>query len=136
MLLTEQPMCISITPKSIVKGLQINYVVTGINENQVTFTASQNGNSLETVTGERSKELTLSNRGSSPVELCWQKLDRKGKVVNFMVFDPQADLDVKATADTVEGLQSKIEGLQNILDLIQLNIVSQRDIEKEHFDRK
>ena len=33
MLLTEQPMCINITPKSIVKGLQINYVITGINEN-------------------------------------------------------------------------------------------------------
>ena len=56
--------------------------------------------------------MTLKNRGNKPVELCWQKLDRKPKRVNFLVSDPHQDVDVKATTDTVEGLQVKIEDLQ------------------------
>ena len=116
--------------------MTITYTVTGMNEDQVSFTARQNGNMLDQATGKRDYEVTLNNRGNTNVELCWTKLDRKAKKINFLVLQNANQIDAKATTDTVEGLQSKIESLQNQLDQISNNIVSQREIEKEHYERK
>ncbi len=82
---TNEPVCMEITPNSFDAGMQVSYTVTGMNEDQVTFTASQNKQVIETVTGKKDSHITVQNKGKAPVELCWSKLDRKSKKVNFMV---------------------------------------------------
>ena len=79
---------------------------------------------------------TLKNRGNRPVTLCWEKLDRKAKKINFLVIQPEKDLNKKATQETIEDLSREIEGLMSKLDQISMNIVSQRDVESQHFERK
>ena len=73
------------TPQSFDVGMTVSYSITGVNEDQVTFTAKQSKQVIEEVIGERDTTLTLQNRGKSPVELCWSKADRKAKKVNFLV---------------------------------------------------
>ena len=70
------------------------------------------------------------------VKLCWKKLDRKAKKVNFLINQVDKDMSKKATMETVEDLQKEIEKLQSRLDQISMNIVSQRDVERQHFDCK
>lgn len=76
----------------------------------------------------------MQNRGKAPVELCWTKLDKKSKKVNFLVTQNSVDLSKKATMETVDDLIKSIGDLQTQLDQISLNIVSQRDVESEHFE--
>ena len=37
-----EPVCLEITPLSLEGGMHVSYTITGKNEDQVTFTASQN----------------------------------------------------------------------------------------------
>merc|ERR1712147_518915 len=89
---------------------------------------------INEVVGERDTTLTLGNRGKSPVDPCWQKADRKAKKVNFLVTQPNKDFNAKATMSTIDDLSNEIQNLQTKLDQISLNIVSQREIEREHFE--
>lgn len=50
------------------------------------------------------------------VKLCWKKLDRKAKKVNFLINQVDKDMSKKATMETVEDLQKEIEKLQSRLD--------------------
>lgn len=75
-------------------------------------------------------------KGKQDVELCWVKLDRKAKKINFLVSQPEIDYNKKATQETIDDLTNQIASLQSKLDQISMNIVSQRDIEKEHFECK
>ena len=70
------------------------------------------------------------------VDICWQKLDRKSKKVNFLISHGNAQLDEKADASTIEAVSENIEALQFKLDEISMNIVSQVETEKVHFERK
>jgi len=70
------------------------------------------------------------------MKLCWRKLDRKSKKVNFLITQANAHLEDKATASTIEEVGERIEGLQFKLDEISLNIVSQVETEKVHFECK
>ena len=70
------------------------------------------------------------------IELCWQKLDRKSKKVNFLIAQQTLSLEDKATASTIEEVGSQIEGLQYKLDEISMNISTQVETEKVHFERK
>lgn len=124
------------TPQSFDVGMTVSYSITGVNEDQVTFTAKQSKQVIEEVIGERDTTLTLQNRGKSPVELCWSKADRKAKKVNFLVIQPSKDLSAKATLQTVDDLTDQIQSLQSKLDQISMNIVSQREVEGEHFESK
>lgn len=45
-------------------------------------------------------------------------------------------MNKKATQETIEDLSREIEGLMSKLDQISMNIVSQRDVEGQHFERK
>ena len=58
------------------------------------------------------------------VELCWQKLDKKSKKVNFLIKQSNSHLEVKATEQTIEDVSERIEALQYKLDQISMNIVS------------
>jgi P pilus assembly chaperone PapD len=78
-------------------GMTVSYSITGVNEDQVVFTATQQKQVIDTVEGQRDTTITLSNRGKAPVDLCWTKLDRKAKKVNFLITQPSKDLQAKAS---------------------------------------
>ena len=52
------------------------------------------------------------------MSFCWTKLDRKSKKVNFLVQQDQLALEEKASADSVEGIIERIDGLTIKLDTI------------------
>ena len=70
------------------------------------------------------------------MSFCWTKLDRKSKKVNFLIQQETLALEEKASADSVEGIIERIDGLTIKLDTIQNNIVSQAEVEKSHFECK
>ena len=78
----------------------------------------------------------LRARSKKQMSFCWTKLDRKSKKVNFLVQQDQLALEEKASADSVEGIIERIDGLTIKLDTIQNNIVSQAEVEKSHFECK
>lgn len=69
-------------------------------------------------------------------KVCWRKLDRKSKKVNFMITQQNEHLDEKAGVHNIQELTEEIEHLQYKLDQISMNIVSQIETEKVHFERK
>ena len=104
MLNSAEPVCISVVPKSYTDGITVAYVSSGMNEDQITFTAIQDGVSLYSASGKSNDNVLLSNRGNKNVNLCWSKIDRKAKKINFIISQPEKQMDAKATTDTVEGL--------------------------------
>ena len=65
--------------------MTVTYSIVGKGEDQVTFKATQANQLINEVVGERDIMLTLDTRGKSPIDLCWEKADRKAKKVNFLV---------------------------------------------------
>lgn len=108
---TADPVCIQVTPSSHDMGMTVSYSITGVNEDQVTFTATQQKQVVNEVVGERDKTLVIDTRGKAPVELCWSKADRKAKKVNFLIIQPTKDLNQKATMQTIDDLSDQIQGL-------------------------
>ena len=90
---TADPVCIQVTPSSHDVGMTVSYSITGVNEDQVTFTASQKGKVVNEVIGQRDTTLVVDSSGKSPVDLCWTKADRKAKKVNFVIIQPTKDLN-------------------------------------------
>ena len=70
------------------------------------------------------------------MNICWTKLDRKSKKVNFLIQQEKQALDEKASADTVEGVIDKIDNLAMKLDQISQNVAVQIEVEKSHFISK
>ena len=66
-----EPVCIQVSPTSVNEGMTITYTITGMNEDMVTFTARQNGETIYTVTNQRDHQALLNNRGNTNVEMCW-----------------------------------------------------------------
>ena len=87
-------------------------------------------------TGNTSGEHKLLVYNKKEVSVCWEKLDRKSKKVTFLIFQEGSNLDEKAGVDTVERISQQIEALQFKLDQISMNIVSQTESEKVHFESK
>ena len=73
----------------------------------------------------RDSRFQLDLKSRSEVELCWQKLDRKTKKLNWMVTQSHDHLNKKAGKDTIESVQEMIEGLEIKLDQISQNIFEQ-----------
>ena len=66
---------------------------------------------LKVLEGVRDFSEYLTVKSSTPVELCWEKTDRKSKKVNFLVTMSGGLSNEKATVSTVEELTVKIEDL-------------------------
>ena len=100
--------------------------------------AKQDGVSLLPTesTGVTNFDQELRTRSKKVVEFCWTKLDRKSKKVTFLIQQETQDHETKANADTVEGVIEQIDALALKLDKISMNIVSQKEVEKDHFERK
>lgn len=101
---TVEPVCIKVQPSTKDIGMVVSYTVTGVNEDQVTFTATQNAALLASETMKRDASVQVMAKGKQDVELCWTKLDKKAKKVNFLISQPEIDYNKKATQETVEDL--------------------------------
>ena len=60
----NKPFCIFVQPKTVGSKLTVQYYVNGKNDEQLTFTATQNGRQLQKVIGGRDQKIALGNRGS------------------------------------------------------------------------
>ena len=82
---TMDPMCMTVVPEKVGARITVSYIITGVEEQNVNFRAMQGG--LEKASYNQRKEATaeFSVASKSEVELCWTKLDRKSKKVNFMI---------------------------------------------------
>ena len=78
-------------------------------------------------------EVSIKAHNKDDFLICWQKLDRKSKKVNFLISQGKSSLEGKATADTIEDVGEQIEAMQFKLDSISQNIVTQLETEKLHF---
>eukprot|EP00347_Sterkiella_histriomuscorum_P021012 403335602 len=110
-------------------------MVTGINEDQVKFTAiQQNGDILYEGQGKRENDVSIKSKDNSKINLCWQKLDRKSKKLTFNFKVTNIDSNVKANTETLSLLQTTIEKMQTKLDQISRNVYMQSEVDKEHSD--
>ena len=65
--------------------LDIDYLVTGINPEDVSFEAIQAGKQLKTMGDKRSAEIRIESTGLEQIDLCWKKRDSKSKKLDFSV---------------------------------------------------
>ena len=105
------PYCFTVSPVGDKVKINVNYVVTGMNEENVEFTAKQNDRVLAEATKVSKYDVELTPRNTQDIELCWNRLDTKSKKLTFMINQNTANLDQKASADTVESVKAKIESL-------------------------
>ena len=77
--------CFYVTPRYYDSKITVQYTVTGINEDQIEFTAKQGKEILYEVSGERELEKSLHNKDKEDVQFCWMKTDRKPKRLNWMI---------------------------------------------------
>ena len=82
----------------------------------------------------REGTLEIKSLGDEPIELCWQKTDRKSKSLDFYLTRNHDFSKDTADTKTLESLGADLEILENELILISRNIKKQRDVEKERFD--
>ena len=86
----------------------------------------QTSSGQETITAPNKRELRV----------CWTKLDRKPKKINFLITQEGNRLEEKATQGTIEAIQAEIGALEFKLDQISMFITSQVETEKVHFECK
>ena len=133
-LASSEPMCVEVLPERIGSKVEIGYIVTGIGEDNVDFTATVNDVVKEEF--KQTKEATATIRANSmqPIKACWQKTDRKSKKINFFINHSLSELDEKADPDTIEGLGEKFDGLLLKLTEISNQIVSSADQEIQYIN--
>ena len=70
------------------------------------------------------------------MNLCWRKLDRKSKKLNFAFTVSDMNSNSLAGQDTLDTLNQELAVIQERLDQISRNVYLQQDMDKQHFDRK
>ena len=62
----------------------LDYLLTGLDPENVNFEARQNNQKLKQIFGQRSAQIELKSIfDNEPIEFCWQKTDRKSKKLDF-----------------------------------------------------
>ena len=113
--------------------LDIDYLITGINPEDVSFEAVQDGKQLKTQGDTRSAEVRVESKGLQQIDLCWKKKDSKSKKLDFSVKRNIAHSQDAADVETLDSLSEDLKLLQDELEAISRNIQKQKDIELEHF---
>ena len=85
--------------------------------------------------GKSSHEMSFRADMRDLIAVCWTKIDRKSKKVNFLI-NQNHTWDQKATAETIEDVGNQIESLQYKLDEISMFISTQVETEKVHYECK
>ena len=70
------------------------------------------------------------------VRMCWRKLDRKSKKLNFSFQVSDKSMNNVAGQDTLDVLNQELSNIQERLDSISRNLYLQQDMDKQHADRK
>ena len=70
------------------------------------------------------------------VRMCWRKLDRKSKKLNFSFQVADKSMNNVAGQDTLDVLNQELSNIQERLDSISRNLYLQQDMDKQHADRK
>lgn len=68
--------------------------------------------------------------------MCWRKLDRKSKKLNFSFQINDKSMNNLAGQDTLDVLNQELSNIQERLDSISRNLYLQQDMDKQHFERK
>ena len=70
------------------------------------------------------------------VRMCWRKLDRKSKKLNFSFQVSDKSMNNVAGQDTLDVLNQELSNIQERLDSISRNLYLQQDMDKQHADCK
>jgi len=84
----------------------------------------------------REHETVLRPHREDAVRMCWKKLDRKSKKLNFNFQVSDMNSNQLAGQDTLEVLNMELAQIQERLDSISRNVYLQQDMDKEHFECK
>ena len=71
----------------------------------------QREETLAIVENESAYETSIKATKKDDIQVCWAKLDRKSKKVNFVISQRTTISQEKATASTIEEVGAEIEGL-------------------------
>ena len=133
-LATMDKMCIAVMPIRVGSTVTVEYIVTGIGESNVDFDASVNGKVKQEFKQAKEGKAEMRATTKQPIDVCWQKTDKKSKKVNFLISQSLSDLDEKASPGTIESIGERIDGLLIKLDEISMQIQSQQDTEKTNLE--
>ena len=83
---------------------------------------SRTDEEVYSATGQREVEAAFKAKTDSPMRLCWRKLDRKSKKLNFsfQVGDPNSNS--LAGQETLDQLNVELSAIQERLDSISRNV--------------
>ena len=91
---------------------------------------------LHSVSGQREHETSFKVTKEGQVRMCWRKLDRKSKKLNFSFQVNDKSMNNIAGQDTLDVLNQELSNIQERLDSISRNLYLQQDMDKQHFERK
>lgn len=132
--------------------VRVNYAIVGQNDQLVHFYVSllyqvnfktkvsyadSPTDVLYQTSNKRENDVIVKTSSSdSKVLLCWRRLDRQIKKVNFNFFVIDPNAQSIAGTDTVQYLSTEIYKAHQIADKVSRNIYLKQDIDKQHFDSK
>ena len=102
--------------------LNVDYLVTGINPEQVDFEARQDEKVLVGKHGDRSSQFEVNSGKNKDIDLCWRKKDRKSKKLDFSWKRNTAHSAEAADTSTLDSLTEDLKLLQEELEEISRNI--------------
>ena len=103
--------------------IDVDYMVTGINPEQVNFQARQSGQILADRDQQRSAIVDVkSMMDNAMLQLCWQKTDKKSKKLDFAFKRNTALSDEAADLNTLDSLKDDLALLKDELEGISRNI--------------
>ena len=112
----------------------VDYLVTGLNPEQVTFEARQNDKVIKSLENQRSSSFEVQSQAEGNINLCWLKTDKKSKKLDFSFKRSTPDNTEAADQETLDSITDDLKLLQTELEEISRNIMKQTDLEEEHFN--
>ena len=97
---------------------------------------SRSDEEIYSVSGQREHETVLKVAKDGQVRLCWRKLDRKSKKLNFSFQVSDKSMNNVAGQETLDVLNQELSNIQERLDSISRNLYLQQDMDKQHADCK
>ena len=104
--------------------IKLQYMVSGLNEEQVEFrvsifqtliynkaTMARSDELLHSVSGQREHETSIKVTKEGQVRMCWRKLDRKSKKLNFSFQINDKSMNNLAGQDTIDVLNQELSNI-------------------------
>eukprot|EP00356_Strombidium_inclinatum_P004836 CAMPEP_0170494650 /NCGR_PEP_ID=MMETSP0208-20121228/14761_1 /TAXON_ID=197538 /ORGANISM="Strombidium inclinatum, Strain S3" /LENGTH=109 /DNA_ID=CAMNT_0010770735 /DNA_START=73 /DNA_END=402 /DNA_ORIENTATION=+ len=104
---TNEKYCFAI-PVDIHSVLDVDYTISGVNPDEVDFTAAQDGIYLESKKNQRQGEYRLEAMSKGNIDVCWKKTDTKSKKLDFNVKRNMAHSEDLADLNTLVSLKDDL----------------------------